>query len=149
MKYFTFQQQFHAPILACVKRSTIRPSKKLHAGERFALRYWMFKPYRGPMGILGTATCCQVGKFIIGPNGMGINDCHVDEEPLALQEGFRSANDMRAWFLANHGEVFEGWIHVWTDFRATTDAAMPANSLLDGAARPQQSSPCSPTTQTT
>jgi len=117
MKYFTFQPQFHAAIIAFTKRSTIRPKQKVKVGERFALRFWTGSPYRSKMGMLGTATCREVSRFIIGPNGMGINDCLVqNESALAEQEGFRSCTDMRAWFLANHGEVFTGWLHVWDTF---------------------------------
>lgn len=133
MKYFTFQPRFHPAIIGSIKRSTIRPKQKVKVGERFALRFWTGSPYRSKMGLLGTAECCEVSRIIIGPGGIAVNDCHADAEPVALQEGFRSANDMNAWFLANHGEVFVGWMHVWSDFRTATDAAMPANAKNQGA----------------
>lgn len=134
MKYFTFQTQFHAPIRSGVKQSTIRPSKKLLPGEQFALRYWMFKPYRGPMGFLGTATCWKVERVTITADAMRVDGHPVPEDALAIQEGFASAAEMRAWFTLNHGGSFTGWIHVWTDFRATDGTAMPANAASPAGA---------------
>lgn len=124
MRYFTFQKQFHQPIIDLSKRSTIRPKKKLQPGERFALRYWMFKPYRGPMGILGTARCISVCKFDLDPNSIWINGDKLEwESMLANQEGFRSIVQMREWFSANHGPSFSGFIHTWSDFEIDESAA--------------------------
>jgi hypothetical protein len=117
MKYFTFQKQFHEPILIGRKRSTIRPKVKVLADECFALRYWIDKPYRSKMGILGTAKCIHVGDFTIRPEGVLIDRSPVwDVMSLAMQEGFESAGAMFAWFQNTHGPIFHGFIHVWTDF---------------------------------
>lgn len=145
MKYFTFQSQFHQPIIDGVKRSTIRPKQKIQAGERFALRYWMFKPYRGPMGILGTAMCGSVHKIVINQEHVWINgQLFYEEERLAQQEGFASIRKMRNWFIENHGPSFDGFIHSWYNFIIDESAASArrtaclANTVLgsSGAAEP-------------
>jgi hypothetical protein len=126
VKYFTFQPQFHQSILAGVKTSTIRPKQKIKPGERFALRFWTGKPYRSPMGFLGTAECLAVARFSIDPFGIKLDGKYYNHEGrLAKQEGFESVAAMRQWFADNHGETFEGFIHSWANFA-------PASSQVDG-----------------
>ena len=115
MKYFTFQPQFHAAVLACAKISTIRPKQKVKPGERFALRHWTGAPYRSKMGWLGTAVCTRVRSILIYRNITSHSPfprmcVDVDEKqlnPLGLlqladQEGFVGRYEMERWFVDNH-----------------------------------------------
>jgi hypothetical protein len=116
MRYVTFQAPFHAPIRAGIKRSTIRPNQRFNPGERFALRYWTGLPYRSGMGWLGTAHCVLVAPCLVTAGAVVIDGQAVDVHALARQEGFASDAALHAWFAANHGPQFTGWIHVWRDF---------------------------------
>ncbi len=117
MKYHTFLPRFHLGILERAKRTTIRGSTRVHAGERFALRHWTGKPYRSPMGFLGTATCDGVRKISVYRDGVllegipGIIGGHQSLNEIARCDGFDCWEHMRIHFekrLPVHG-VLIAW----------------------------------------
>lgn len=121
MKYFTFLPQFHPLIIAETKRMTIRQRPKLNPGDRFALRYWTGKAYRSPMGTLGTATCRRVIRLHIATGGALHTPAGWEwkiPDDIARLDGFADGAAMLEHFLKAHGLPFDGWAHMWTDFKA-------------------------------
>lgn len=120
MRYYTFQPQFHQPIRDLIKISTIRPKEKVKVGERFALRYWIDKPYRSKMGILGTAVCVEVSPInidVVDHVEITIADELIDSddasECFARQEGFIDLKDLLGWFHTSNGFPFNGILTRW------------------------------------
>lgn len=119
MKYRTFQPQFHAPIRAGTKISTIRGKPWAQVGERVALRYWTGSAYRSPMGILGTAVVDLVAPFeidILDGVEVVVDGKSLDQEgfdALATQEGFPSSGEMGRWFYTTHKMPFRGTLTRW------------------------------------
>lgn len=115
MKYYTFQEQFHQPILNLDKFSTIRGKAKVEPGERFALRYWTGKPYNSKMGFLGTAVCTVVLPLKIYRCCIKIEKYSPVKSPmyLAQMEGFKNSTAMFDWFAKNHGLPFTGVLTIW------------------------------------
>jgi len=108
MKYYTFNPQFHAAVLARVKISTIRSHAKVKPGERFALRHWTGVPYRSKMDWLGSAVCTRVRPIRLESDWV----LHIDLDGerleleglyrIAASEGFGSPMHMGRWFIDNH-----------------------------------------------
>ena len=115
MKYHTFLPQFHPQILALTKHSTIRAKRKVEVGERFALRHWTGKPYRSPMGWLGSAVCCGVYRIAIQHGAVLSEDgvYPVQNWRFAKMEGFSSYREFLDHFHKHHGPIFSGVLTIW------------------------------------
>ncbi len=105
MRYNTFKDRFHAPILAKTKFSTIRPGSRYKPGDPIALRCWIDWPYNSPMGWIGHAIVRRVASIEIYYD-CGVRTIIIDGKILddmahhafAQQEGFNGLEDMMAWF---------------------------------------------------
>lgn len=116
MKYHTFLPKFHDLIRQKSKQTTIRGRTLVKPGETFALRHWIGKAYRSPMGILGTAFCEYVHPIEIGSDDVLLNGfIAVDLDTLARRDGFASWAAMRDHFIAARGLPFVGVLIAWGD----------------------------------
>jgi len=115
-----FQQRFQAAVAAGTKCQTIRPEARCKPGDELSLRKWKDKPYRSlQLPLRDTVRCTAVhsvrlyctpwGQFNILVN----NGLIADLDAFAKAEGFKDAQDMRAWFEATHDLPFEGELIKW------------------------------------
>jgi hypothetical protein len=108
------QWRFEMPILANVKRSTIRKAARCKPGDELSLRRWQDKAYRSKQCLIKTVPCRSVTPITIGissQNKLWVIR-HIDGKPelmnpmnlqhLARVEGFDSIDDMQKWFVLNH-----------------------------------------------
>lgn len=123
MRVLTFQPRFQAAVASGEKKQTIRASARCKPGDELSLRKWKGKPYRSLQLPLREAVRCTAVKSVqIGLSHDG-SRIHItlDDLPLprhvvdtfALADGFRDADDMRAWFEATHDLPFIGEMIQW------------------------------------
>lgn len=122
MRVLMFQPRFQAAVVEGRKKHTIRPKARCKPGDELSLRKWKDKPYRSlQLPLLPTVICTAVKAVRIFPDiwqGGGfhimLNDQPVaDLDAFARNDGFRDADDMRAWFEQTHDLPFEGELIEW------------------------------------
>ena len=112
MVVILFQPQFHAAIRSGTKHQTIRLPRKrpIRPGDELSLRAWSGKPYRSKQQELATSVCAKAEHVTI--------DFYFDDDAEARHDGFADAEEMREWFMDNHGlptptQPFVGTRIVW------------------------------------
>lgn len=108
------QRCFEIPILADVKRSTIRKKARCKPGDELSLRRWQDKPYRSKQCFIKAVRCASVTRITLGISSQDnlwvIR--HTESGPelmnaknlehLAKIEGFDDVEHMKIWFACNH-----------------------------------------------
>lgn len=130
----TFKPEFASMVLAGTKTSTIRPFPKDGVipclRDILDTRMWSGKPYHSKQVQLLVFTITSVIRVIIDDNAMfityGKNKCLNKKLPLfimdewAKMDGFKSWDDMYAWFGANYKLPFLGIRIKWEYNKAIT-----------------------------
>lgn len=128
MPAYNFKERFAPAVERGDKRQTIRPSRKRgKPGDKAHL-------YTGQR----TKTCRKIGEGIltdvlpveISRSGCGepyaIVDkdhiCHTQLDIFARSDGFKTGEEMTAWFEAQYGLPFAGYLHKW----------LPSNAEIRG-----------------
>ena len=127
MTVLMYQKRFVAPILAGIKKQTIRPNRKrpIKVGDALSHRHWEDKAYRSPQ-VEFLANKCLASLAI------NIHDCgliqifdskletqldeidHIqDLDRFARGDGFTCWLDMRSYWLHNGGLPFTGVLIQW------------------------------------
>lgn len=125
MVAYSFKRRFVPPILTGAKLRTIRADRARHArvGEEVQL-------YRGMRTsqciLLGTGTCVYIGPVVLDWIA-GTVECHggrVDPNDFAINDGFRSIEDMRLFWSLEHPGVdrFAGVMIRWRGFKPNPKA---------------------------
>lgn len=128
-----FQRQFAADVVTGIKRQTIRSAgKRVHVprvGEqahcytglrtRATKRLGMW-PVKAVEVLRMDVTDIGLSNVVLGANRMTT----LGLEQLAVEDGFKSAADMGAWFAKTHGcGEFYGWLIGWEWSAAGVDRA--------------------------
>lgn len=121
MRVLMFQPRFQAAVAAGTKCQTIRPKARCQPGDDLSLRKWKDKPYRSlQLPLRETVRCTAVQPVRIfaspwGELGVIVGEKNItDLDAFAKADGFRDANDMRAWFEATHDLPFDGELIKWS-----------------------------------
>lgn len=115
MNVILFKNQFEPLILAGVKRSTIRASRKdgkprAREGETLSLRVWTGLPYRSKQREFARRTAKFVIPIRVSNSGFERPDirCLLTPRILAKDLGFPDWRTAKAWYKAAHGLPFDG-----------------------------------------
>ena len=113
-----FQPQFAPLVEAGTKRQTIRPTPKRmpQVGECESWREWTGKPYRSKQRELAKVIITDVMLISLSKKRCGCFGVRCPSrlwksttlEEFALADGFNSVEQMRQWFIENHGLPFRG-----------------------------------------
>lgn len=116
-----FKPQFAPLVEAGSKRQTVRPTPKRmpKPGDRISLRCWSGAPYRSKQRVLREAEITEVHDVRIDAHGVCLYEQRSgagwapDREAFAKADGFRSWDQMRAWFEETHALPFVGVVLYW------------------------------------
>ncbi|MDP1591386.1 MAG: ASCH domain-containing protein [Prosthecobacter sp.] len=117
-----FQPRFQTAVVEGRKKHTIRPKARCKPGDELSLRKWKDKPYRSlQLPLLPTVICTAVKDVRIFPDIWVGGGFHimvnrapvVDLDAFAREDGFKDADDLRAWFEQTHDLPFEGELIEW------------------------------------
>lgn len=122
MVAYSFKAQFAEPIIAGIKRQTIRADRKRHArlGERLQLYVGMRTKHCRK--IISDPVCIGIESVQIYLDEIQITSIAIDGvfitgdvgEAFAKADGFASVDDMHNFWLVNHGAgEFHGVIIRW------------------------------------
>jgi hypothetical protein len=129
MVAYSFQRQFEAPILAGIKRQTIRAHRKRHAmpAERMHLYVGMRTKH---CRMIGTGTCSAVLPITIDLAENSVLIAGVTHtgwqslDKIAMADGFDGWLSMRAFWAVNHPGR-----QLWSGLLLRWDAFMPFRRL--------------------
>lgn len=122
MRVLMFQPRFQTAVVEGRKKHTIRPKARCKPGDELSLRKWKDKPYRSlQLPLLPTVICTAVKDVRIFPDIWVGGGFHimvnrapvVDLDAFAREDGFKDADDLRAWFEQTHDLPFEGELIEW------------------------------------
>jgi hypothetical protein len=111
----TFKPQFHNLVESGKKRQTIRPLPKRwpRVGETISCRAWIGAPYRSKQRILFVGTLKIVEPVRITVDAIYAQH-KLNEEQIAIADGFRNFSEMLSWFWAvHHAMPFDGVLLRW------------------------------------
>jgi len=115
-----FKPQFSALVESGEKRQTVRPVPKRmpKPGDTISLRAWTGAPYRSKQRVLSEAVISGVHRVTITQDGVvchGISGAEYapGNDGFAKADGFESWDQMREWFLEQHGLPFNGIAIYW------------------------------------
>jgi hypothetical protein len=122
MVAFNFKKQFAADVESGKKLQTIRPTKRVEAGDKLQLYTGMRSP---SCRKLRDAVCVAVDNVSITPEAPFFGQpgwWPKDKNIFAERDGFKNYADMYEWFLLEYGEdIFNGYVIMWTAKTASTD----------------------------
>ena len=119
MRVILFQSRFADKILSGLKTSTIRKTARCKPGDTLSLRCWQGLPRRSKQDVLLQVPCLSVLPIVLDFDELfsievnGIFQDHFDRREIWQHEGFDGEDNMRDWFLENHGLPFSGWMITW------------------------------------
>lgn len=100
-----FQKRFEELVESGKKRQTIRPAsafrEKLKVGDLVYLRSWIGSAYHSKQKRLGIGRVTEKVEIEWGGFDGFVID-HALREDMARRDGFKSVEDMLAWFHKNH-----------------------------------------------
>lgn len=110
MRVRMFKPQFAPLVKNGTKRQTIRPLPKRmpKVGDRESWREWEGKPYRSKQRELAQVELTEVRYIRITKDWEKGLFAYPTRRAIIRKDGFRSVQDMLAWFLKNHGLPFRG-----------------------------------------
>lgn len=110
-----FKPQFAPLVESGAKCQTVRPIPKRmpKIGERISLREWTGKPYRSKQRVLREAEICDVCYCTVHVGGVLVDSIPQPADAFAFHDGFKSFEEMAAWFSEQHGLPFFGILIQW------------------------------------
>lgn len=130
------QARFVPLVESGAKTSTIRgkPKREIRVGDVIDFRQWTGAPYRSKQRKIREVICTSVQPITIAtkirPHGVAVWVWLDRTElvrgrrannALAKADGFKSIEELGAWFLETHGASFEGVLIKWLNTEISND----------------------------
>jgi hypothetical protein len=112
------QEQFHGKILDGSKKHTIRGNARCKPGDLLSLRKWTGRPYRSKQAVLKEVICTKVTPITITQYGIYNSGeqgyiSSLEQDLLAVADGFNNFYGLADFFSKTHGLPFTGFLIGW------------------------------------